>query len=485
MVDVLRTIVAIALVFGLVIFIHELGHFLAAKALGVYAPRFSIGFGRALWSRKWGETEYVLAALPLGGYVRMASREDETMARIEGGGEHPAEAPGAGGASEGERPRWYDPEALAPFGPKPVPAHRWFESKPLPARLLILCAGVIMNMLLGFVVLAVLSWNVGDVVIHTREVGMVRPLPRAPALAAGLAAGDTIEAVNGRAVRTWNDVADRIDSAPPGLLELRTQRGVVAVPLGGSSGVTREQLLGAVQPFYAPVIDEVVPDSPADRGGLEAGDSVVSVGGSPVRSWAEIVARIEHSPGVSLSFGVVRHGAPATLTLRPDSVNRRDDATGRMTVVGQIGALVRLNSTREAISGAQAVQRGWSQTWFMAGSVVQAVRDLATGALSFKRLNGPIAIGRAAGTAVQRGWADVFYLLALLSVNVAVFNLLPIPILDGGQIVLNVVESATGSAISLKTREALFRFGLAAIALLFVVVMYNDITSLVRSLFGL
>src|SRR5919112_1852168 len=145
-------------VFGLVVFVHELGHFLAAKACGVYAPRFSIGFGPALWRKRWGETEYVLAALPLGGYVRMASREDESMAFIEGGTEHPAgEVATTGGNAAGRavddhtgdpRPKDWDPNALAPFGPHPVPEHRWFESKPLVARLFILLAGVTMNAIL-------------------------------------------------------------------------------------------------------------------------------------------------------------------------------------------------------------------------------------------------------------------------------------------------------------------------------------------------
>src|SRR5512132_2754812 len=137
-------------VFGLVVFVHELGHFLAAKACGVYAPRFSIGFGPALWRKRWGETEYILAALPLGGYVRMASREDETMALIEGGGEraareglHPGVVAEVAGEVAGEsRPKDWDANAMYPFGPKKVPENRWFESKGILARVFILSAGV-------------------------------------------------------------------------------------------------------------------------------------------------------------------------------------------------------------------------------------------------------------------------------------------------------------------------------------------------------
>src|SRR3569833_4316001 len=142
------------LVFGLVIFVHELGHFLAAKATGVYAPRFSIGFGPSIFRFRRGETEYILAWLPLGGYVRMASRHDAEAAFIEGGNEEQT--------ARNPDDRDYDPEAMIPIGPKPVPEHRWFESKPLWARLVILLSGVIMIVLLGIVISTVLAFHYGQ-----------------------------------------------------------------------------------------------------------------------------------------------------------------------------------------------------------------------------------------------------------------------------------------------------------------------------------
>jgi regulator of sigma E protease len=484
MLDVLRSFLAIVVVFGLVIFIHELGHFLAAKAVGVYAPRFSIGFGPALWSRKWGETEYVLAAIPLGGYVRMASRDDEAMAMIEGGGERPAPAPEEL-ATGHRRPRWYDPNGLAPFGPNPVPEHRWFESKSLAARLFIMIAGVTMNMVLGFVVLAGLAYHLGTTVIRTRVIGGVQPLPGAAMLARQLAVGDTILAVNGAPVRSWNDVLAAIDTMRGPAVAIRTQRNTVTVPVGGASGVTRAQIENAIEPYLPPVIDDVLPDSPADRARLQHGDSVVAVDGTPVQTWSQLVDRIEHSPGKALTFTVMRNGAPVSLSVRPDSTPQPNPLTGKEEIVGKIGAQRATTGEREPISLAQAISGGWSATWMNAGLVVHAVRDLVTGQLSVRKLNGPIAIGRASATAARRGWENVMYLIALLSINVAVFNLLPIPILDGGQIAINVAETVKGSALSVRTREYLLRFGLAAIALLFVIVMYNDITSWVKNLLRL
>ncbi|HEY7860586.1 MAG TPA: site-2 protease family protein, partial [Gemmatimonadaceae bacterium] len=214
MLEWLRTPAAIVFVFGVVIFVHELGHFIAAKLMGVYAPRFSIGFGPALWSHKWGETEYIVAALPLGGYVRMASREDESMAFLEGGSETPAAAAGGSGAPgiapEAKKPRYYDPEGMAPFGPRPVPEHRWFESKSLPARLFIMLAGVTMNFLLGFLIFVGLILSTGDVELSSREIGGIVAVPGADSALRALAPGDTIVAVDGHAVTTWNDAQKRI-----------------------------------------------------------------------------------------------------------------------------------------------------------------------------------------------------------------------------------------------------------------------------------
>src|SRR5688572_16688222 len=182
-------ILAPILVFGLVIFVHELGHFLAAKSVGVYAPRFSIGFGPALWRRRRGETEYILAAFPLGGYVRMASRHDEATAFLEGGSEEAL-------AERTKNDPDFDPNAMIPFGPLPVPEHRWFESKPLWARLYILLAGVTMNFLLGLVVAIALALHFGRPVIPTRVIGAVRPINGQPILAA-VQPGDTLLRVNG------------------------------------------------------------------------------------------------------------------------------------------------------------------------------------------------------------------------------------------------------------------------------------------------
>lgn len=371
------------LVFGLVVLVHELGHFLAAKSVGVYAPRFSIGFGRPLWRRRRGETEYVIGVLPLGGYVRMASREDETMAAIEGGGE----------AQRAEDPHW-DPNALMPYGPKPVPEHRWFESKSLAARLYIMFAGVAMNVVLALFI----------------NVGLFATNPRV-----------------------------RVETA----------------------------------------VDSVVAGRPAAVAGLQRGDSVVAIAGEPIAGWAVLVDRIRASAGKPLQLNIVRHGQPLAVTVTPDAVDEVNDL-GEKMVVGQIGVVPRTISERATMIS--ALTDGARRTASMGSQVVRVVKGLFSGRVSVSQLGGPIAIAKTSVEAAQSGFEVLLSLIAFLSINVAVLNLLPIPILDGGQILLNVLEAAKGSAFSERTREYILRAGLLAIALLFMLVMFNDLG--LRTLFS-
>ena len=390
------------LVFGLVVLVHELGHFMAAKWLGVYAPRFSIGFGPALWRRRFGETEYVLAALPLGGFVRMASREDEATAFLEGGSEE-QKLPAVGASSSptvtGEphavesTPKDWDPDAMVPFGPKPVPADRWFESKPLWGRLIIMLAGVTMNVVLALVV------------------------------STGLFAG------YGRA-------------------------------------------------YLPAVVDSIVPGRPAEAAGLQKGDSIVAVNGQPVQRWTQVTERISESAGSELAIDVVRGGSRVTVRVTPEL---RMDTTdiGTTEEVGRIGAASSTNIARESMSLGESAVAGWHATWNMGGAVVRVVKGLFSGQVSVSQLGGPITIGRVSVEAAKSGLESLWSLIAFLSINVAVLNLLPIPILDGGQVLMNVAEGIKGSAFSARTREYIMRVGLVAIALLFALVMFNDVKGLI------
>ena len=375
------------LVLGLVVFVHELGHFLAAKWAGVYAPRFSLGWGAPLWSLRRGETEYALSWLPIGGYVRMASKEDETAAVLEGGAETP----------EAERSRHWDERSMIPHGPLPIPADRWFESKSLVQRLVILLAGVTMNVILAVAV----------------SIGVVA---------------------------TYG------------------------------------------QPLVPPVVDSVVAGKPAAAAGVLAGDRVVAIDGTAVTRWEEVVSVISSAAGRAVTLRVARgtDTVPVVVTPVAESVTGPD---GARATVGRIGVAVRQGVEREPVDAATAVRLGWTATWGMAGNVVQVLGRLVTGDVSVNQLGGPLEIARSSVAAAQSGAETLWSLIAFLSINLAVLNLLPIPLLDGGQILLQVAETAYRRPLPLVVKEWYARIGLAAIGTLFLLVTFNDLKRLLGGLF--
>jgi regulator of sigma E protease len=455
-------ILAPILVFGLVIFVHELGHFLAAKAVGVYAPRFSIGFGPSLFRKRWGETEYILAILPLGGYVRMASRLDEDAAFLEGGSE----------TAPRTSDREYDPNAMIPFGPQPIPEHRLFESKSLPARLLILFAGVTMNVILAFIIGIGLALHFGRAVTPSRVVGQIRPLPNAPALAQ-LHPGDTLVAVNGKTVHTWQDV-ERAIGLSRDTVVFRTTQNTVAVPVGAPGEPGVEDIIAAIDVQRSAVLDTVLDSGRAYAAGLRSRDTVLAIDGKPVHTWDQLVGIVTQSPEQHLKFTVRRQGRTLDFDVVPKGTVDTLPATNQVRTVGKIGAGPPSETLREPLGLGPAISAGARTTWIMGGAIVNIVKDLVTRRLSVRQLSGPVGITKMSVEAARSGLESLFTLIALLSVNVAILNLLPIPVLDGGQILINVLESAKGRPFSLRTREYILRFGLLAIALLFVVVMYND-----------
>ena len=381
--------VAPLLVFGLVVFVHELGHFLAAKMTGVYAPVFSLGWGRRLFGVRRGETDYRVSMIPLGGFVRMATREDESMAGIEGGSDRGSLEPDVERPADVPSNLW-DPGAMAPFGPKAVPPDRWVESKSVPARVFILSAGVIMNILLTLCV---------------------------------------------------------------------------------SSGI-----FYAYGSAYRPaVIDSVVVGAPAAAAGMAGGDRIVSINGTAVRAWDEVLERIAPVTSGSVTMEVERDGVRRSVTLTPQAAEVDDPATGKKRTVGRVGMWVKDTVAREPLSLTGAISSGARATWGMARSVVDVLGGLATGSVSAKNLGGPIAIARTSVQAARNGAETLWSLIAFLSLNIAILNLVPIPVLDGGQIVVVLAEAMKGSAFSSRTREAFARVGVVAVFALILLVTFNDI----------
>jgi regulator of sigma E protease len=292
--------------------------------------------------------------------------------------------------------------------------------------------------------------------------------------AASFQRGDTEVAIDDRAIATWSDVIEGFARAEGDSVVVRTSRGATSLPLEGDSAVPRRDLVTMLTPQLPAVIDRVEGGSPAARAGIQSGDSLIAVGGQPVDGWASAVEQIRRSPGRPLPVEVMRAGERLTITVVPDSARQRDD-NGREVLTGRIGVGNRVDNRREPVSLGAAIASGWEATWDMAGSVVDVLHRLVTRRLSTDQLGGPIAIARASGEAAAGGFAQLLQLTAFLSINVAIFNLLPIPILDGGQILINLMQAVKGSPFSLRSREYMMRFGLAMIALIFALAMFNDL----------
>jgi regulator of sigma E protease len=476
MLGFLQSIGAFVFIFGIVVFVHELGHFLAAKLTGVYAPKFSVGFGPGP-SRKWGETQYILGLIPLGGYVRMASREDEATAFLEGGSEESAARRQEAG--EEPRPKDWDPNGVIPFGPHPVPEHRWFESKSLPQRLVILLAGVTMNALLALGIYVGLAAYYGRTTTETRVLGSIQQIDGVEALRTALRHGDTITAVQGRPVANWNEIERAIMNSDGDSVRITTNRGEQVVYGGTPSGPTRQAYVVAMEPYTAPVIGLLTPGAPASRAGLQVGDSIVRVGNEPVETFSDLVTRVSASAGKPIDLDIIRDATPLHITVEPVAT-KIQGPDGEQTV-GRIGAGAREMTRHEPLTLGEAFVEGARETRENAGSIFSILGGLVKRDIAMDQLGGPIMIAQQAASAARLGLPYLLNLLALLSINLAVLNLLPIPVLDGGQIVLQVTESVKGSPFSARTRQYILGTGVALVLLLMLVVSYNDILRLFSS----
>ena len=396
MLSSLSPYIAPLLVFGLVVFVHELGHFLAAKLTGVYAPVFSLGWGRRLFGVRRGETDYRVSIIPLGGYVRMASREDEAMAGIEGGGDRGTLE--ASAARSPERPAdvspaLWDAESMAPFGPKLLPADRWVENKSTSARVLILSAGVIMNILLTLVVSSSIYYRYGN-------------------------------------------------------------------------------------SFVPAVVDSVIAGAPAARAGVVSGDRIVAIDGDSVRAWDQVLDHVAPVTSGTLTVEIERAGARLTKVITPQVAIIDDPVSGAKKTVGRIGIQVRDSVAHEAVGALEAMSSGAQATWRMAASVGSVLSGLFSGEVSAKNLGGPIQIARTSVQAAKSGPETLWSLIAFLSLNIAILNLVPIPVLDGGHMVFLIYEKIRGKPMPESVMIVAMYIGLAMILSLMVFVIFLDVRRL-------
>lgn len=450
------TIAAFIVVIGVLIFVHELGHFLAAKALGVQVLRFSLGIGppvRALSVRR-GETEYCLSWLPIGGYVSMATLEEQGAAQALEGGAATVRI---------------DPE-------------RVFERRPVWARAIILLAGVTMNAVYAVLAFAALAGTRGVDRTQTTQIDSVwvAELPAGAAALGTLQRGDRIVAVNGASVTSWEALLERLFTLPPPItvqIEGRPAPLALTVPLDETA---RTALVKALDPLFAPVIDSVVTGAPAQRAGLRGGDRVVAVDGAPVVSWFQFTRIVRGSEGRSLSIEVDRDGARLTLALTPERRSVTDPHTEKNQMGGFLGISPRAPVVHERFGIAGSIAVGTRRSVQVGGQVLGAVVGLVTGRVSVRELGGPIRIGQVSGEAARMGVGALVTLMAVLSINLAILNLLPIPVLDGGGLLFLLAEAIRRKPFSVELRARLTNVGLIVVAAIMLFAISNDVFGLFR-----
>ncbi|HEX2334296.1 MAG TPA: RIP metalloprotease RseP [Burkholderiales bacterium] len=448
----LHTIIAFIIALGLLIVVHEYGHYLVARWCGVKVLRFSVGFGRPLlsWRRGAGETEWVIAAIPFGGYVKMLDERE------------------------------------APVDAREV--HRAFNRQSVWRRFAIVVAGPLANFLFAIAVYAGLfMYGLPEArpVLGASPAGSV-------AAAAGLRAGDTVRAVEGATITTWQELRWRVLQSAlqrsPLRLELLDEKGHLrdavldlrAFPADDVESDALERIgLRLYRPPLDPVIGQVVRGGAAERAGLEPGDRVLLADGKPVESWEALVAAVQAKPEMPLALTIERDGARQALEVVPASVAAGERRIGRIGAAPQVPAshadkmLIRVQH-----GVAESLWRAVLKTGDIAVFSLKMLGKMLLGEVSWKHLSGPVTIADFAGQSAAMGWVSYLTFLALISISLGVLNLLPIPLLDGGHLMYYAIEIVKGKPVSERAMELGQRVGLALLLVMMAFAFYNDLNRL-------
>jgi regulator of sigma E protease len=440
------------IVLGVLVAFHELGHFLAARWVGVRVLKFSLGFGPKLFGRQVGETEYLVSAVPLGGYVKLFG-EEET-------------------------------EALTPEDRR-----RSFAHQKLASKFLIVAAGPGFNFLLAFLIFS--GWLSTGAPLFvptfrdlTPDVEAIRP--GSPAEAAGIQVGDRIIRINDKEISTRTEVADLVAKSNGKALTMDVRRGdqvktLVITPsrLPGHEKDETAYSLGIEE--TAPVITAVMAGSPAMAAGFHDGDRVVSIESQPIRTWAQMTTFVKESPNRPLHFEVKRDGQVVPLTVTPSVEKAVVD--GNPTEVGKIGISGPGRSVIRSSNPAMAVYHGLEATWGWTELTAVGIYKMVVGEISRSNIGGPLTIASISGEAASQGASSVVFLIAILSINLGVLNLLPIPILDGGHLLFFGIEAILRKPLRERQREIAQQVGLLLLVGIMVFAFWNDIDRIILPLF--
>ena len=447
MLDFVQHLIAFIFALGVLITFHEFGHYWVARRCDVRILRFSIGFGHPLWKRYFGKdkTELVIAALPLGGYVRMLDER----------------------------------EGDVPVNEK----HRAFNNKPLPQRFAIVLAGPVFNFL--FAIIA--YW-----IMYMVGLSGIRPIvgavePTSVASVAGIRVDDEIVAVDDRKTNTWtmvvdalvNDVIDgghtrfTVQDANASRREVFVDISSISIDDLAESGLLERLGITPKQFIVPPVVGEIQPGHAAEKAGIKPGDRIISVNDKPVSNWMEWVDMVRANPEQEIAVAIKRNNETISVSLRPDK-----KVTDSGEIIGFIGAANQPQEmllAEESYSAIPALGKALGRTWDMSWLTIRMLGKLVTGQASYKNLSGPISIAQYAGDSAKNGVSAFLWFLAIVSISLGVLNLLPVPVLDGGHLMYYLVEFVKGNPVSEATQAIGQQIGLVLLLGLMILVFYNDI----------
>jgi regulator of sigma E protease len=439
-------LVSFVVVLGVLIVVHELGHFIMARLAGVGVERFSVGFGPVLWRFRGKETEYCVSAIPMGGYVKMMGDDENPL--------------------EGGKGATIDPRKA-------------FNAKPLAARFLIVFAGPAMNFVLAVVIAALMFMLVGRPVAPAL-VGRV--VEGGPAAQAGLQTGDRIISIDGAAVPYWEDVARVVQAAGPRALKVvvKGASGERTVDLTPTQ-TKRRDLFGDEQnvwelgasPYIPATIGDTVSGDPADQAGLKSGDTVTALEGQPVMSWDDLAEKIHQRAGQPTRLEVKRGSETLPITVTPKK-GKIPGPDGKEVEAGLVG--IRPGGTTLMVRSNPLTATWEGVVW--AGDVTAktaiGLYKWASRQIPSNSIGGPIQIATMAGEQARQGISSLALFTAVISVNLFLLNLLPVPMLDGGHLLFFACEAVLGRPLSVRKREVAQQVGFALLMLLMVFAFYND-----------
>ncbi|WP_314368448.1 RIP metalloprotease RseP [Neisseria cinerea] len=444
----MQTLLAFIFAILILVSLHEFGHYIVARLCGVKVLRFSVGFGKPFFTRKRGDTEWCLAPIPLGGYVKMVDTREGEVA-----------------------------QADLPYA---------FDKQHPAKRIAIVAAGPLTNLALA-VLLYGLSFSFGVTEIRP-YVGTVEP--NTIAARAGFQSGDRIQSVNSTPVEDWGSAQTEIAlnlEAGKVAVAVQTASGAPAVRTIDAAGteeagkIAKNQGYIGLMPFkITTVIGGIEKGSPADKAGLKTGDKLTAADGKPITSWQEWANLTRQSPGRKIALTYERDGQARTANIRPDTVERSDK-----TLIGRVGLLpqsdkawdrqIRRNYRPSVV---RAFGMGWEKTVSHSWTTVKFFGKLISGNASASHISGPLTIADIAGQSAELGLQSYLEFLALVSISLGVLNLLPVPVLDGGHLVFYTAEWIRGKPLGERIQNIGLRFGLALMMLMMAIAFFNDITRL-------